>query len=202
MVNEIEVGQSFYKDGQEVVVCQLCTIVNNHKFTDGVLYECGSKDPLRPHLKIEKKSDFMESTIPTSLRNGDRIIATYMGKILAVYKVDGRRHGIVNAISGSGGKIKFFAKIKPNGFVEPKVNVSNMPQLTEYLFVSSMLDKKLSVSKLINSCLSKIGNMKRLLSSDKLDYDKIDIAEIQKLTLSINKVKKEINKTLKFLNNE
>ena len=109
---------------------------------------------------------------------------------------------IADAISEDGGKMQFFVKIKPNGFVEPKVNVSNMPQETEYLFVSSGLEKKLAVSKLINSCLSKIGNIKKTLSSDKLDYDKIDVMEFQDLTVSLDKVKKEIDKTLKFLNNE
>lgn len=98
--------------------------------------------------------------------------------------------------------MQFFVKIKPNGFVEPKVNVNNLPQRTEYLFVSSSLEKKLAVRKFINSCLSKIGNMQKTLSSDKLDYDKIDTTELQNLTLSLDKVKKEIDKTLKFLNNE
>lgn len=202
MANEIEIGKSYYKDGQEVVVCKLCTIVNNHKFADGVLYEYSGKDPFRPHLEVEKKSDFITSTIPTTLRNGDRIVATCMGKILSTYKVDGHGYEIANAISEDGGKMQFFVKIKPNGFVEPKVNVSNMPQETEYLFVSSGLEKKLAVSKLINSCLSKIGNIQKTLSSDKLDYDKIDVMEFQDLTVSLDKVKKEIDKTLKFLNNE
>ncbi len=203
MANAIEVGKSYYKDGQEVVVRKLCTIVNNHKFTDGVLYEyTNSKDPLRSRNEVEKKSDFIASTIPTTLRDGDRIVATCMGKILATYKVDQHGYGTADAISEGGGKMQFFLKIKPNGFVEPKVNVRNMPQRTEYLFVSSRLEKKLNISKFINSCLSKIGNIQKTLSSDKLDYDKMDVKELQNLTLSVDKLKKEVDETLKFLNNE
>lgn len=203
MDNEIEVGKSYYKDGQEVVVRKLCTIVDNHKFTDGVLYEYpNSKDPLRSRNEVEKKSDFIASTIPTTLRNGDRIVATCMGKILATYKVDRHGYETADAISEGGGKMEFFVKIKPNGLVEPKVNVNNIPQRTEYLFVSSRLEKKLAISKLINSCLSKMGNIQKTLSSNKIDYDKIDIIDFQDLTISLDKLKEEINKTLKFLNNE
>lgn len=202
MANGIEVGKSYFKDGQEVVVRKLCTIVNNLKSTDGVLYEYKDKNPLIVRCAVENKSDFIKSTIPTTLRIGDRIVATCMGKITATYKVYGHGHETADAINEIGGKMQFFVDITPNGFVEPLVNESNIPQRTEYLFVSSGIEKKLVVSKFINSCLSKIGNIQKAISSDKLDYDKIDIAHLQKLTLSIDKMKREINKTIKFLNNE
>lgn len=200
MAEIVNIGENFYKDGKEVTVVKLGKMFINNKEYECVIYDyvdrkCGS-------TVVEKKSDFIASTIPTILRNGDRIVATCMGKILGTYKVDGHGYEIADAISEDGGKMQFFVKIKPNGFVEPRVNVSNMPQETEYLFVSSRLEKKLAVSKLINSCLSKIGNIQKTLSSDKLDYDKIDVMEFQDLTVSLDKVKKEIDKTLKFLNNE
>lgn len=196
----VNIGENFYKDGKEVTVVKLGKMVINNKEYECVIYDyvdrkCGS-------TVVEKKSDFIASTIPTILRNGDRIVATCMGKILSTYKVDGHGYEIADAIGKDGGKMQFFVKIKPNGFVEPRVNVSNMSQHTEYLFVSSRLEKKLAVSKVINSCLSKIGNIQKTLSSDKLDYDKIDITEFQDLTISIDKVKREIDKILKFVNNE
>lgn len=200
MVEIVNIGENFYKDGKEVTVVKLGKMVINSKEYECVVYDyvdrkCGS-------TVVEKKSDFIASTIPTILRNGDRIVATCMGKILSTYKVDGNGYEIADAIGKDVVKMQFFVKIKPNGFVEPRVNVSNMPQETEYLFVSSRLEKKLAISKFINSCLSKIGNIQKTLSSDKLDYDKIDITEFQDLTISLDKLKEEINKTLKFLNNE
>lgn len=199
MAEIVNIGENFYKDGKEVTVVKLGKMVINSKEYECVVYDyvdrkCGS-------TVVEKYSDFIASAIPTTLKNGDRIVATCMGKILSTYKVDGYGYEIADAIGKDGGKMQFFVKIKPNGFVEPKVNVSNIPQI-EYLFVSSRLEKKLAVSKFINSCLSKIGNIKKTLSSDKLDYDKMDITEFQDLTISLDNVEKEINKTLKFLNNE
>lgn len=203
MDNEIEVGKNYYKFGQEVIVRKLCTIVNNNKFTDGVMYEYNSKNPLIRRFEVEKKSDFISSTIPTTLRNGDRIVATCMGKILATYNVNGCGKEIADAISEDGGKALFFMKIKPNGFVNPIGELSNMPQGTEYLFVSSGLEKKLEASKIINSCLLKVGDMQSTLSSNKLlYYDKIDTTELKNIMISLDKVKKEIDKNIKFLNNE
>lgn len=201
MAEIVNIGENFYKDGKEVTVVKLGKMFINNKEYECVIYDyvdrkCGS-------TVVEKKSDFISSTIPTTLKNGDRIVATCMGKILSTYTVNGYGgYEIADAISKDGGKKQFFVKIKPNGFVEPRVNVSNTPQETEYLFVSSRLENKLVVSKFINSCLSKIGNIQKTLSSDKLDYDKIDVTEFQDLMVSLDKVKKEIDKTLKFLNNE
>ena len=200
MAEIVNIGENFYKDGKEVTVVKLGKMVINSKEYECVVYDYF--DSKYGSTVIEKKSDFIASTIPTILRNGDRIVATCMGKILSTYKVDGHVYEIADAIGKDGSKMQFFVKIKPNGFVEPRVNVSNMPQETEYLFVSSRLEKKLAVSKLINSCLSKIGNIQKTLSSDKLDYDKINVMEFQDMTVSLDKVKKEIDKTLKFLNNE
>lgn len=207
MAEIVNIGENFYKDGKEVTVVKLGKMVINSKEYECVVYDYvdrkyGSTVVKYGSTVVEKKSDFIASTIPTILRNGDRIVATCMGKILSTYKVDGHGYEIADAIGKDGGKMQFFVKIKPNGFVEPRVNVSNMPQETKYLFVSSRLEKKLAVSKFINSCLSKIGNIQKTLSSDKLDYDKINVMEFQDLTVSLDKVKKEIDKTLKFLNNE
>ena len=199
MAEIVNIGENFYKDGKEVTVVKLGKMVINSKEYECVVYDYVDK---YGSTVVEKKSDFIKSTIPIFLRNGDRIVATCMGKILSTYKVDGHVYEIADAIGKDGDKMQFFVKIKPNGFVEPRVNVSNMPQETKYLFVSSRLEKKLAVSKFINSCLSKIGNIQKTLSSDKLDYDKIDVMEFQDLTVSLDKVKKEIDKTLKFLNNE
>ncbi len=200
MAEIVNIGENFYKDGKEVTVVKLGKMVINSKEYECIVYDY--VDRKYGSTVVEKRSDFIASTFHTILRNGDRIVATCMGKILATYKVDGHGYETADAVSEGGGKMQFFVKIKPNGFVEPKVNVNNLPQRTEYLFVSSSLEKKLAVRKFINSCLSKIGNMQKTLSSDKLDYDKIDTTELQNLTLSLDRVKKEINKTLKFLNNE
>lgn len=200
MAKIVNVGENFYKEGKEVTVVNVGKMVINDKECDAVVYDYVNKQ--YGNIVIEKKSDFIKSTIPTTLRNGDRIVATCMGKITATYKVYGHGHETADAINEIGGKMQFFVDITPNGFVEPLVNESNIPQRTEYLFVSSGIEKKLVVSKFINSCLSKIGNIQKAISSDKLDYDKIDIAHLQKLTLSIDKMKREINKTIKFLNNE
>ena len=200
MAEIVNIGENFYKDGKEVTVVKLGKMVINSKEYECVVYDY--VDRKYGSTVVEKRSDFIKTAFHTILRNGDRIVATCMGKILATYKVDGHGYETADAVSEGGGKMQFFVKIKPNGFVEPKVNVNNLPQRTEYLFVSSSLEKKLAVSKFINSCLSKIGNMQKTLSSDKLDYDKIDTTELQNLTLSLDKVKKEIDKTLKFLNNE
>lgn len=194
MAEIVNIGENFYKDGKEVTVVKLGKMVINNKEYECVVYDY--VDRKCRSTVVEKKSDFIASTIPTTLRNGDIIVATCMGKILATYKVDGHGYEIADVVSGGGGKMKFFVKIKPNGFVEPKVKISDMPQGTEYLFVSSRLEKKLAINKVINSCLSKIGNIQKALSSDKLDYDKMDIMEFQDLTISLDKIKKEIYKIL------
>lgn len=200
MAEIVNVGEIFYKDGKEVTVVRLGKMVINNKECECVVYDyvdrkCGS-------TVAEKKSDFIASIIPTTLRNGDRIIATCMGKILDTYKIDGHGYEIANAIDGHGTMMSFLLKIKPNGLVEPAAVYNNIPQKTEFIFVSQRLEKKLAVSKFVNSCLSKIGNIQKTLSSDKLDYEHMDTIELQSLTLSIDKVKKEVDKTLKFLNNE
>lgn len=202
MAEVVNIGENFYKDGKEVTIIKLGKMVINNKEYECVVYVHDCVDEKYRNVVVEKRSDFIKSAIPATLRNGDRIVATCMGKILATYKVDGHGYETADAISEGGGKMQFFMKIKPNGFVEPKVNVNIFPQRTEYLFVSNRLEKKLAVSKFINSCSSKIGNIQKTLSSDKLDYDKIDITELQNLTLGIDRLKKEIDKTLKFLNNE
>lgn len=200
MTEIVNIGENFYKDGKEVTVVNLGKMVINNEKYDCVVYDY--VDRKYGSTVVEKMSDFIASTFHTSLKNGDRIIETRMGKIITTYKVYGQECETADAISEIGVKMQFFVKIKPNGFVEPKLNVSNMPQRTEYLFVSSRLDKKLSISNFINSCLSKIGNMRKTLSSDKLDYDKIDITEFQDLTISLDNVKRKMYKTIKFLNNE
>lgn len=200
MAEIVNIGENFYKNGKEVTVVKMGKMVINNKEYECVVYDY--VDRKYGSTVVEKRSDFIASTFHTILRNGDRIVATCMGKILATYKVDGHGYETADAITGNGGKKQFFVKIKPNGFVEPVAVYNDMPQGTEYLFVSNRLEKKLAVSKFINSCLSKVGNMQKTISSDKLDYDKMDITELQNLTLSLDKVKKEINKTLKFLNNE
>lgn len=200
MAEIVNVGENFYKGGKEVTVVKLGKMVINNKEYECVVYDyvdrkCGS-------TVVEKKSDFIASTIPTTLRNGDRIVATCMCKILATYKVDGHGYETADAVDGHGTTIKFLMKIEPNGLVEPAAAYNNIPQQTEFLFVSRRLEKKLAVSTFVNSCLSKIGNIQKTLSSDKLDYEHIDTTELQNLTVSIDKVKKEVDKTLKFLNNE
>lgn len=198
-MNEIlHIGENFYKDGKEVTIVNLGKMVINNEKYDCVVYDYVDRE--YGSTVVEKMSDFTASAFHTNLKNGDRIVEICMGKIITTYKVYGQEYETAHAISEIGGKMQFFAKIKPNGFVEPKLNVSNASKRrTEYLFVSSRIEKKLSVNNFINSCLSKIGNIKKTLSSGKFDYDKIDIAEIQDLAINLDKVKREMYKTIKIL---
>ena len=198
---KLEVGDNFYKDGKEVTVVKIGNIIIEDKEYDGVVYEYQDGQQFG-NTFIEKKFDFTSSVIPTTLRNGDRIVATCMGKILATYKVDGHGYETADAISESGDKMQFMMKIKPNGFVEPHYLVESLPKQTEFLLVTPKLEKKLVIRKFINSCLSKIGNIQKTISSDKIDYLHTDTTELQNLTLSVDNLKKEVDKTLKFLNNE
>ena len=87
MTEIVNIGENFYKDGKEVTVVKLGKMFINNRVYKCVIYDyvdrkCGS-------TVVEKKSDFIASTVPTTLKNGDRILATCMGKILATYNVNG-----------------------------------------------------------------------------------------------------------------
>lgn len=199
---EIKVGENFYKNGEEVTITKFCKIVVDNKEYEGVVYNF-TKNKGEENAIVENKSDFINSVIHTTLNIGDNIMAVCMGKILTVYKVSYLAGCIASASDGSS-KVQFLRRIRPNGMLDKHTCFEgDMPKGTEYYLVSSYIEKILTVKKLINSCLSKIGNIQKTLSSSiKIDYSNVDVNELKQFTLNLDNFKKDIYKTLKLLKNE
>lgn len=199
---KLEVGNNYYKNGKEVVIVKMGKIILDGREYEAVVYDNIGKQ--YDNIVIEKKSDFMADIVPICLNIGDRIIAVCMGKILATYSVVslGKNTDAVETVEGvddGGERATFSMKTKPNGLVENFYKPINLPQQAEFFYVSSKLENKLAVSKIINKCLSNIENIREKLSSYSIDYLNIDLNKLQILSKTFEGVKEDTDKIIKII---
>ena len=198
---KLKVGNNYYKNGKEVVIVKMGKIILDGREYEAVVYDNIGKQ--YDNIVIEKKSDFIADIVPVRLDIGDRIIAVCMGKSLATYSVVnlGKNTDAVETVEGvdGGERATFSMKPKPNGLVENFGGPINFPQQTEFFYVSSKLENKLAVSKMINKCLSNIENIREKLSSYDIDYLNIDLNQLQILLTTFEGVKGDTDRIIKII---
>lgn len=196
-MDKIKVGETYYKDGKEVVVIEIGEILLGKQHYNGVIFK--NEDG---KIIIEKIQPFQESIIPTKLNVKDEVVATCMGKILATYTIQETTDKLSMGISIGGNKMNFYIKIYPNGFVKPSTQIDCLTRQTEYVFVSPQLKRKLTIMGQINSCLSKIGNIRSKLCSENIDYKNTDIGDMYSIDEDIQNLNIKISNKIKFLQDE
>lgn len=198
-MDKLKIGKTYWKNGKEVTIKDFGLILIGNKKCDGVVYVLKQEAT----VVVEKKSDFLNSVIPAELSLEDRVVATCMGKILDTYKIHTLSQELTMGVGKSGNRINFYTKINPNGFVRLFEECkSSLPQTTEYIFVSPQLEKKLVIRKQINTILSIMGNMRSKLLSENIDYQNINVEEMQEFIKGIQKLEVQFNNKIKFLKNE
>ena len=193
-MDKIKVGETYYKDGKEVVVIEIGEILLGKQHYNGVIFKNDDGK-----IIIEKIQPFQESIIPTKLNVKDEVVATCMGKILATYTIQETTDKLSMGISIGGNKMNFYTKIYPNGFVKPSTQVDCLSKQMEYIFVSPQLKRKLAIGEQINSCLSKISNIRSRLSSKNIDYQNTNIEDIRNIDEDIQDLNVRISNKIKFL---
>lgn len=203
MAKKITPGDMFQGNVGEVKVIVCGAVRMRNKWVDSVTFVLNNRNANEPSTDVRTLplEEFRKEFIPMYLSSGDEVVCVCMGKIRGVYRI--------GDVDNNGDKVKgwnnnqsafFKSNIAPNGHVvclDDTIKGVNM-----YLFVTDKLERQLAFNKILNKCLTRIGNIQKALSSENIDIDAVQIDDLNCILDILNETKKVVFNRLKHKEDE